>query len=126
MKHSPHCLLSINNYFYPRGGAEVVFLEQNRMLEGAGWQVVPFAMRHPQNLPTPWAGYFPDEIEFGRSYPPQIKLLQAQRVIFSLQARRRLRKLLGAGSLAHPPGFDAGWSIMFRSAEWPTDSNKRR
>jgi Glycosyl transferases group 1 len=40
MKHSPHCLLSINNYFYPRGGAEVVFLEQNRMLEGAGWQGV--------------------------------------------------------------------------------------
>ena len=46
------CLLSINNYFYPRGGAEVLFLEQNRMFEDIGWQVVPFAMRHSRNLPT--------------------------------------------------------------------------
>jgi glycosyltransferase involved in cell wall biosynthesis len=91
---SQPCLLSINNYFYPRGGAEVVFLEQNRLFEDAGWQVVPFAMRHPQNLPTPWADYFPDEIEFGRSYGLATKLLHAQRVIFSLQARKRMRALL--------------------------------
>jgi glycosyltransferase involved in cell wall biosynthesis len=91
---TPSCLLSINNYFYPRGGAEVLFLEQNRMLESLGWQVVPFAMRHPQNLPSPWDSYFPDEIEFGRSYPLHTKLLHAQRVVFSLQARRKLRELL--------------------------------
>lgn len=91
---SPSCLLSINNYFYPRGGAEVVFLEQNRLLEGAGWQVVPFTMRHPDNLPTPWARYFPDEIEFGRSYGLGASLLRAQRVVFSLQARRKMRDLL--------------------------------
>jgi glycosyltransferase involved in cell wall biosynthesis len=94
MMQPPPCLLSINNYFYPRGGAEVVFLEQNRLFENAGWQVVPFAMRHPQNLPTPWAEYFPDEIEFGRNYGLGTRLLHAQRVIFSLQSRRRLRALL--------------------------------
>lgn len=44
-------LLSINNYHYRRGGAEVVFLEQNRLFEEIGWDVVPFAMRHPRNLP---------------------------------------------------------------------------
>lgn len=100
---SQPCLLAINNYFYPRGGTEVVFLEQNRLLEGAGWRVVPFAMRHPQNLPTPWANYFPDEIEFGRSYGLGTKLLHAQRVIFSLQARKRMRALLGQvrPSVAH-------------------------
>jgi glycosyltransferase involved in cell wall biosynthesis len=94
MTQSPPALLSINNYFYPRGGAEVLFLEHNRLFEGAGWQVVPFAMRHPQNLPTPWADYFPDEIEFGRSYGFATKLVHAERVIFSLQARRRMRELL--------------------------------
>lgn len=94
MMPSTSCLLSINNYFYPRGGAEVLFLEQNRMFEDIGWQVVPFAMRHSDNLPTPWASYFPDEIEFGRSYGLGAKLLHAQRVIFSLQARRRMRELL--------------------------------
>jgi glycosyltransferase involved in cell wall biosynthesis len=94
MMRPPSCLLSINNYFYPRGGAEVLFLEQNRLFENIGWQVVPFAMRHSENLPTPWAAYFPDEIEFGRRYGFGTKLLHAQRVIFSLQARQKLRDLL--------------------------------
>jgi glycosyltransferase involved in cell wall biosynthesis len=88
------CLLSINNYFYPRGGAEVLFLEQNRMFEDIGWQVVPFSMQHAKNLPTPWSDYFPDEIEFGESYSLASKLARAPRVIYSLQARRKLRALL--------------------------------
>jgi glycosyltransferase involved in cell wall biosynthesis len=94
MMRSPSCLLSINNYFYPRGGAEVLFLEQNRLLENIGWQVVPFAMRHSKNLSTPWSDYFPDEIELGQSYTLPAKLLNAQRVIFSFQARERMRHLL--------------------------------
>jgi glycosyltransferase involved in cell wall biosynthesis len=103
MPQSTSCLLSINNYFYPRGGAEVLFLEQNRMFESIGWQVVPFAMRHPKNLSTPWAGYFPDEIELGRDYGFADKLLRAQRVIYSLQARRKMRELLDhvRPSIAH-------------------------
>src|SRR6185436_8639564 len=88
-------LLAINNYYYRRGGAEVLFLEQNRMLEEAGWQVVPFAMRHKNNLPTPWDEYFPDEIEFGQSYGAAGKVVRASRVIYSLQARERMTKLLG-------------------------------
>jgi glycosyltransferase involved in cell wall biosynthesis len=94
MRQSTSCLLSINNYFYPRGGAEVLFLEHNRMFESLGWQVVPFAMRHPNNLATPWAGFFPDEIEFGHQYGLGDKLINAQRVIYSLQARRKMRELL--------------------------------
>jgi glycosyltransferase involved in cell wall biosynthesis len=87
-------LLAINNYYYGRGGAETLFLEHNRMFEAIGWQVVPFAMRHAKNLPTPWAEYFPDEIEFGEDYGLAAKLIRAPRVIYSLQARRRLHDLL--------------------------------
>ena len=39
-------LLSVNNYYHYRGGAETVFLEHNRMFEANGWTVVPFAMKH--------------------------------------------------------------------------------
>ncbi|MFZ3310719.1 MAG: glycosyltransferase [Xanthobacteraceae bacterium] len=88
------CLLSINNYFYPRGGADVLFLEQNRMFEDLGWQVVPFAMKHPENLPSPWSQYFPDEIEYGHSYSFAEKLVRAPRTIYSLQARRKIGRLL--------------------------------
>jgi hypothetical protein len=45
-------LLSVNNYYYYRGGAETVFLEHNRLFEGLGWKVVPFAMHGPRNLQT--------------------------------------------------------------------------
>jgi glycosyltransferase involved in cell wall biosynthesis len=87
-------LLAINNYYYGRGGAETLFLAHNRMFESIGWQVVPFAMRHAKNLPTDWAEYFPDEIEFGEDYGLAAKLIRAPRVIYSVQARRRLRDLL--------------------------------
>jgi len=87
-------VLSINNYYYRRGGAEVVFLEQNRMLEEAGWRVVPFAMQHPRNLETPWSRHFVEEVEFGRSYSPLEKLRRAAKVVYSHEARRNLGKLL--------------------------------
>jgi glycosyltransferase involved in cell wall biosynthesis len=88
-------LLSINNYYYPRGGAEVVFLEQNRMLEEAGWRVVPFSMRHPKNLPSPWSRYFVDELELGGSYSALGKVKRASKVIYSREARSKLSLLLG-------------------------------
>ncbi|HBZ07883.1 MULTISPECIES: glycosyltransferase [Massilia] len=83
-------LLSINNYFYRRGGAEVVFLEQNRLFAEIGWDVIPFAMRHPLNLSSPWSDYFIDEIEFGHDYSLAEKLTMAHKVVFSLEARRKI------------------------------------
>jgi glycosyltransferase involved in cell wall biosynthesis len=94
MLTSTSCLLAINNYYYPRGGAEVLFLEHNRMFESIGWQVVPFAMRHAKNLATPWSEYFAAEIEFGESYGLAGKLIRAPRVVYSRQARQRMRALL--------------------------------
>lgn len=87
-------LLSINNYHYYRGGAETVFLEHNRMFADAGWRVVPFAMRHPRNLPSPWERFFVDEIEFGSDYSLADKLRRVPKVIYSLEARRRLDALI--------------------------------
>lgn len=87
-------LLSINNYYYYRGGAETVFLEHNRMFESAGWQVVPFAMNHPRNLSTPWSRYFIDEIELGNEYSALEKLVRIPKVIYSMEARRKLDRLL--------------------------------
>ena len=73
------------------------------MMESIGWNVVPFAMRHPKNLDTPWSDYFPDEIEFGSSYSLGDKLIRAPRVIYSMQTRRNMSRLLNAidPSVAH-------------------------
>jgi glycosyltransferase involved in cell wall biosynthesis len=87
-------LLAINNYYYRRGGAEAVYLDHNRMFEGLGWQVVPFAMQHPANLETPWSRYFVDEIEFGEPYSLREKVVRIPKIIYSFEARRKLARLL--------------------------------
>ena len=87
-------LLSVNNYYYVRGGAETVFFEHNRLFEEIGWRVVPFAMRHSKNLESEWSEYFVDEIEFGESYSIAGNVTRATKVIYSFEARRNLGKLL--------------------------------
>lgn len=86
-------LLSINNYFYRRGGAEVVFLEQNRLFEEIGWKVAPFCMQHPKNLPSPWSRFFVDEIEFGQSYSLLGKLGMASKIAYSFEAQKKIRAM---------------------------------
>jgi hypothetical protein len=61
-------LLSVNNYFYWRGGGEVVFLERNEIMRQRGWQVDPFSMNHARNEPSDWSDYFVDTVEFGETY----------------------------------------------------------
>lgn len=87
-------LLSINNYYYRRGGADIVFLEQNRLLAKSGWSVVPFSMQHTRNLDTRWSRYFVREIEFGESYSIWEKIVRVQKAVYSFEARRKLERLL--------------------------------
>lgn len=96
-------LLSVNSYFYRRDGSEVVFIEHNRLLAECGWQVVPFAMHHPQNSPSEWSEYFVSEMEFGQNYGLKEKLARAPKVVYSLEARRNIARLIRAvrPDLAH-------------------------
>jgi glycosyltransferase involved in cell wall biosynthesis len=93
-------ILSINNYHYRRGGADVLFLEQNRLLEELGWRVVPFAMQHPRNLASPWERFFVEEVELGSGYGPLDTLRKATKAAYSLEARRKLQALIDATSPA--------------------------
>jgi glycosyltransferase involved in cell wall biosynthesis len=87
-------LLSINNYYYYRGGAETLFLEQNELLRNRGWTVVPFSMKHKNNLATKWSEYFVDEIEFGERYSAAQQMRRAFKVIYSVEAKRKLTTLI--------------------------------
>ena len=44
--------ISVTSYYYRRGGAEAVMLDQNTLLEENGWDIVPFAMEYDQNFAT--------------------------------------------------------------------------
>lgn len=87
-------LLSINNYHYPRGGADAMYLAHGAAFETLGWRHAWYAMHHPRNLPSPWSGYFADEIEFDGRYTPTGRLARAVSSIWSVQAQQRLDALL--------------------------------
>lgn len=87
-------LLSINNYYYRRGGAEVVFLEHNKLFERLGWELVPFSMQHKDNISSRWSKYFVEEIEFGEKYSLAEKLRRIPKTIYSYEAQRKLSALI--------------------------------
>ncbi len=87
-------LLSINNYYYRRGGSEVVFFEHNRLFENAGWDVVPFSMHNVLNEPSPWSSHFVDETDGADRQSAVAKVTRAASTIYSIEAVRRIRGLL--------------------------------
>ena len=89
-----HKLLSINNYYYLRGGAEKVFLDHNELMADQGWAVAPFAMKGEKNQESEWSRYFVDEIEFGESYSLTQKMVNAVKIIHSREAQTQVAKLV--------------------------------
>jgi len=86
-------VLAAHKYYWPKAGAETYLFALERLLTEAGHEVVPFAMADPANRPTPWAKHFVSPVEFrGRRGPGD--LARAARVVYSLEARRKMAALL--------------------------------
>jgi len=87
-------LLSINNYYYPRGGAEVVFFRHNGMLHDAGWDVVPFAMNHRMNAGGARTE-FVSELEYGHESDGLASTIRkGLKSVYSFEARSKLARLI--------------------------------
>jgi len=87
-------ILLVNSYHYRRGGADVVYLEQGRLLRQMGWGVAEFAMRHPKNEPSAYAEHFSEEIEYGHDYSAFTKLRHAVKIIYSFEAATKIKELI--------------------------------
>lgn len=87
-------LLSLNSYHYRRGGSDAVYFDHAELFEQLGWTNAFFSMQHPKNQPTPWSRHFVEELEFGHAYGLRQKFAMASKVIYSFEARRKLRGLL--------------------------------
>lgn len=87
-------LLSLNSYHYRRGGADVVYFEHDALFREIGWDTAFFAMHHPLNVASDWAEYFVDELQYGHAYSVAQKAGMAAKVIYSQEARDKLRQLL--------------------------------
>jgi len=87
-------LLSLNSYHYRRGGSDVVYLEHDALFAALGWETAVMSMHHPRNLDSPWSRYFVDELEFGKATGLLDKIVKAGKVVYSLEAQKKLRQLL--------------------------------
>ena len=87
-------LLSVNSYHYRRGGADGVYFDHAALMEASGWQNAYFAMHHPRNEASDYSRFFVDEIQFGHDYSLPDKLVKATKVVYSLEAQRKLRALI--------------------------------
>jgi glycosyltransferase involved in cell wall biosynthesis len=86
--------VSVTSYYYRRGGAEAVMLDQNDLLEAEGWRIVPFAMEYEKNFDTDYDDYFVEEIDFASDYAPVEKVRKAIKSVYSLEARAAIGKLI--------------------------------
>lgn len=86
-------ILSINKFFWQKGGSEAVFFGEKSLLESKGHTVVPFSMADDKNLPSGYSEYFVNNIDYA-TVGGKAKLISAMNIIFSFEARKKMQQLL--------------------------------
>ena len=71
------------------GGSDRYLLDLEGLLENKGHESIPFAVSHPDNFPTEWSKYFPDQNRFEQ---PRIKDIAG--FVYSVSTRKKLEDLL--------------------------------
>lgn len=84
-------ILNAGQNYRITGGSDRYMIGMGKLLERHGHQVVPFAAAHPDDLPSPWAGYFAPRVDFARPGPRDLA-----RYVYSAPAAQALRRLLAA------------------------------
>lgn len=85
-------ILLIDVYYYNKGGAETVCFNTGRLLEQHGHQVVYFALKWPQNNPSPYARYFAESKETRQGPLRQVRNLV--NYFYNAEAARKLDQLI--------------------------------
>ncbi len=87
-------ILEINKYHYLKGGADMVFFNTMELLQSHGNTVIPFTIKHPKNLPSPYEEYFVDAPEIRDMSSVIEKIKSIPRFISNTEAKHKLEKLL--------------------------------
>lgn len=87
-------IIHAHKYFHDRDGAGKYLFALMHRQHDAGHTVVPFAMQHPLNAPTPWATYFVHEMQTAHAAWGPGALAQLGRALWSPASARAMRRLL--------------------------------
>jgi len=84
-----------HKFFHPAGGPETVLFQSMRVLNSLGHEVIPFSMKHPRNLKTPYSRYFVTEVDYNNHNGDILKKLKtAVNLIYSVEAEKKMEKLI--------------------------------
>jgi glycosyltransferase involved in cell wall biosynthesis len=87
-------VLMANTFHHPRGGDATYTRGLTRLLEDAGHRVVPLAMRHPDNAPSPWEHRFLPWVDLREPGPRLNRAMLLPRVLWSRHAARTCAELI--------------------------------
>lgn len=87
-------ILMVSSFHHARGGDTTYARGLTRLLEGAGHLVVPLAMRHPDNDPSPWETRFPSWVNPWAPQDLLRRLALLPRLIWSREAARATAQLI--------------------------------
>jgi glycosyltransferase involved in cell wall biosynthesis len=86
-----------HKFYHMTGGTEQYFRHLTSILEGHGHRVIPFALQHPENPPTPYEKYFLDNLDYRqaslRYYLRRVPRILG-RTLYSWEARRKMAALI--------------------------------
>lgn len=86
-------ILLIDNFFYRRGGAEVVFLNTGELLKAHGHEVVYFSQKWDENFACDFSDYFPVGVGV-KSRGLKDKLMAIRNYFYNSDAARNLERLV--------------------------------
>ncbi|WP_226099919.1 glycosyltransferase family 4 protein [Dickeya oryzae] len=87
-------VLLVNKFFYIKGGAETVYFQEHDRLKAAGIEVMTFSMQHENNVPSDYASYFVDNVDYHQRSGVVGAIKTAVNFIHNSQACKKLRALL--------------------------------
>jgi glycosyltransferase involved in cell wall biosynthesis len=87
-------ILNVNKFYYLRGGSERYFFDLARLLESRGHEVIPFSMKGDRNVASNYDDFFVSEVDFRDPASWRGRLRASLRVLYSLEARRKIRNLI--------------------------------
>ena len=85
-------ILMVNKFLYPNGGSETYIFKIGKQLEKTGHEVQYFGMEHPDRVVGNRAGSYTSSMDFHTGKLQ--KLIYPFKIIYSLEARRKIRKVL--------------------------------
>jgi len=90
-------ILQIDKFYFVKGGVERYMFELTDILQSYEHEVIPFSMKHEQNLKTEYDDYFVENINFNIPALTQ-KIVNipkiTSRLFYSFEAKRKLERLI--------------------------------